>query len=200
MALVAAVLHDRRRPLPQGTLAVGKEVPKRPVHNRRLADPLRLGLLLDPLDPLDRHMPGLTAGLPESTRRILRARHHAATSSRSVVMSRSAASVWGLRSTLGVPPRGNTVGGPRWTGTTCCRVRCSWRVLRGMPRRRAMSRWERPCSRSLRRGSSATSRRLGPLRVRSLRRHPFSGPPGATPAHRVRSTWTRSGWTPRGLP
>jgi hypothetical protein len=32
----------------------------------------------------------------------------------------------------------------------------------------------------------------GILRVGSIRGHPFSGSPGATPAHRVRSRWTRS--------
>ena len=32
----------------------------------------------------------------------------------------------------------------------------------------------------------------GILRVGSVRGHPLSGSPGATPAHRVRSRWTRS--------
>jgi hypothetical protein len=32
----------------------------------------------------------------------------------------------------------------------------------------------------------------GSLRVGSIRGHPLSGSPGATPAHRVRSRWTRS--------
>jgi hypothetical protein len=49
-------------------LAAEKEGPKRPVHNLRLTHALRLRLFLDPLDPLDRHMPRLAAGLPGATR------------------------------------------------------------------------------------------------------------------------------------
>ena len=40
----------------------------------------------------------------------------------------------------------------------------------------------------------------GTLRVGRMRGHPLSGSHGATPAHRVRSTWTRPRLTPRGLP
>jgi hypothetical protein len=68
-------------------------------------------------------------------------------------------SQWGGLPGISMPAP--TVGGPRWTGTTWRRLRCSWRVLRGMPRRRAISRWGRPGSRGVRRCSSSTSRRLG---------------------------------------
>jgi hypothetical protein len=75
-----------------------------------------------------------------------------------------AAGVSGRSSTSGPrgPLRGITVGVPRRTGSPSHGSRGSRRVLRGMPRRRAMARGERPGSGRVRRGSSATSRRLGP--------------------------------------